>query len=122
MALQFVLVAEIDGRVVGFVWCGLTDAAGEGQIKGLYVLPTLHGQGIGRELLAHAVEGLEEDTAVTSLTIGCVKENPSCGFYRHLGGVEALRRPTTVDGYQTEEIFFSWPDLSPLRHTADAAE
>ena len=48
---QFVLVAEIDGRLVGFVWCGLTDAPGEGQIKGLYVLPTLHGQGIGRELL-----------------------------------------------------------------------
>lgn len=119
---QFVLVAEIDGRVVGFVWSGLTDAAGEGQIKGLYVLPTLHGQGIGRGLLAYAVDRLEEHATVTSLLIGCVRENPSCGFYRHLGGVEAFRRPATVDDFQTEEIVFSWSDLSALRCTGETTE
>ena len=112
---QFVLVAVIDRRVVGFVWAGLTDVAGQGQIKGLYVLPTLHGQGIGRQLAGCAVDRLEQREAITSLLVGCVRENPSCGFYRHLGGVEAFRRPTTVDDFETEEIFFSWPDLSPLR-------
>jgi GNAT superfamily N-acetyltransferase len=88
---------------------------GEGEIKGLYMLPTRHGQGIGRLLVAHAVDRLEQREAIKSLLIGCIRENPSCGFYRHLGGVEAFRRPNAVDNFQTEEIFFSWSDLSPFR-------
>ncbi len=112
---QFMLVAEIDGRVGGFVWAGLTNLDGQGQILGLYVLPTLHGRGIGRRLVAAAVDRLETRASITSLLIGCVKENPSCGFYRHLGGTEAFRRPTTVDDFHTEEIVFSWSDLAPLR-------
>ena len=112
---QFFLVAEIDRSVVGFVWAGLTDVGGEGQIKGLYVLPTRHGQGIGRLLAAHAVDRLEQQEAIESLLVGCIRENPSCGFYRHLGGVEAFRRPNTVDDFRTEEIFFSWSDLSAFR-------
>lgn len=115
---QLMLVAELEGVVVGFVWAGLTERAGEGEVRGLYVLPTRHGQGIGRRLISCAVDQLERRSPITSLIVGCIRESPSCGFYRHLGGVEAFRRPSAVDDYPTEEIVFAWSDLTPLRSGA----
>ena len=53
--------------------------------------------------------------SLDTILIGCVKENPSCGFYNHLGGVEVFRRPQQVDDYETEEIFFGWKTLGELR-------
>lgn len=64
--------------------------------------------------MTHAANRLRRRHAITSLLIGCIKENPSRGFYHHLGGIESFRRPGTVDNYQTEEIFFRWTDLAPL--------
>ena len=112
---DFFLVAEQDDQVIGFVWAGSSTRADqdEGEVKGLYVLPTVHRQGIGRQLLSEAVRQLR-DRAMPSLLIGCIKENRSCGFYRHLGGIEAFRRPNTVDQFRTEEIFFLWTDTTPL--------
>lgn len=111
---QFLLVAEVDHEVAGFVWAGLADGVGIGEVIGLYVRPTRHGEGIGRRLMAVAVDALVERDSIDSLLVGCVRENPSCGFYRHLGGVEAFRRPAAVDAFATEEIVFAWTDLTPL--------
>lgn len=114
-------VAEVDGAVVGFVWSaatsGRTEAEGriegEAEVRGLFVLPSRQGRGIGRRLLAHAAHQARAQGA-TSLLIGCIRENPSCGFYRHLGGVEAFRRPDHIDRYETEQVFFRWADASTL--------
>lgn len=97
--------------VVGFVWAGPSarQVGGVGEIRGLYVLPSQQRRGIGRQLLAHAVVQLRA-RSMSSLLVGCIKENPSCDFYRHLGGVESFREPSAVDRYTTEEIFFSWGD------------
>lgn len=113
---QFFLVADVGGQVAGFVWAGLsrTGPDDEGEINGLYVLPTRQRVGLGRLLVVHAVDRLRRCHAISSLLIGCIKENPSCGFYRHLGGIESFRRPNAVDNYQTEEVFFRWTDLAPL--------
>ncbi|HVM53034.1 MAG TPA: GNAT family N-acetyltransferase [Acidimicrobiales bacterium] len=101
--------------VIGFVWAGpSTRRAGAfGEIKGLYVLPTQQRRGVGRRLISHVARQLQE-RSIASLLVGCVRENPSCGFYRRLGGVEAFREPSVVDRYQTEEIFFFWPDTRVL--------
>ncbi|MBD3646597.1 MAG: GNAT family N-acetyltransferase [Pseudomonadales bacterium] len=112
---QVFLVAEADDRVTGFAW-GRPWAATEGfdaTVQALYVLPTFHGQGIGRRLLSEVCSRLAHRGA-TSLEIGCVQENPSCGFYRHLGGVEIGRREVRVDRYRTHEILFGWRDLEVL--------
>lgn len=97
--------------VVGFVWAGPSarQAGGVGEIRGLYVLPSQQRRGIGRRLMAHSVRQLRA-RSMSSLLVGCIKENPSCDFYRHLGGVESFREPGTVDRHATEEIFFSWRD------------
>ncbi len=101
---------------MGFVWTKpWAETQGfEACIQGLYVLPTLHRRGIGRQLINFAVIELMKLNK-QKLEIGCVVENPSCDFYRHLGGVEVGRRPAKVDDYDTEEILFGWQDISALR-------
>ena len=112
---QGFFVAEIDNQGVGFVWSQpQADTEGfQACIKGLYVLPTFQGKGIGRELVAYAVRELL-DMNLQGLEIGCVKENPSCDFYRRLGGLEIGTRPVKVDRYDTEEILFGWRDMRAL--------
>ncbi len=112
---QRLFVAERDEKIVGFVWCQpMADTEGfQACIRGLYVLPTFQRRGVGRELVSHAVrEFLELD--LQSLEIGCVKENPSCDFYLHLGGVEIGTRPVRVDRYDTVEVIFGWRDMRVL--------
>lgn len=109
------LVAEEAGVVVAFVWAvPAADTPGyDAAVRGLYVLPARQRSGIGRRLLGEAVRRLR-DAGVRSVEIGCIRENPSCGFYRRMGGVEIGRRPERVDGYNTEEILFGWQDLDQL--------
>ena len=108
-------VAEESGRVVGFVWASpWADSDGyDAAIRGLYVLPTRQGTGIGKRLLLHAA-GILVERGCASLEIGCARENPSCGFYRHLGGQEIGRRPLRVDRFDTEEILFGWKNIQAL--------
>jgi len=112
---QGFFVAERDEKIVGFVWSQPSADTERFQacIRGLYVLPTFQGRGIGRELVSHAVRKLLA-LHLRGLEIGCVKENPSCDFYRHLGGVEIGTRPVRVDRYDTEEIIFGWRDMRVL--------
>jgi len=112
---EFFSVADNGDRVAGMVWAGARTGRDDYQrfVSGLYVLPTRQGHGLGRALLRHAAERLHA-VGVESLLIGCVAVNPSCGFYRHLGGSEIYREPITVDRHQTEEIFFGWSSLEPL--------
>lgn len=110
----FLVVESGDLGVVGFVWAGPSSRRpSEGEVRGLYVLPTQQGRGLGRLLLSDAVRHLR-DRSFHSLLVGCVRENPSCDFYRHLGGVEVFTEPATVDRHETEEVFFAWPDMTLL--------
>lgn len=108
-------VSESHGRVIGFAWSApWADAEGyDASIRGLYVLPTCQRKGLGRSLLSDAALILHRNGA-RSVEIGCVKENPSCDFYRHLGGVEIGSRPAKVDLFETREILFGWPNLAVL--------
>lgn len=112
---QELRVAERDGQVVGFVWsCPWADTVGyDSSVRGLYVLPAEQGRDIGRTLVSDAVRRLRA-RRLHSLEIGCVRENPSCGFYRHLGGAEIGVRPAKVDDFVTAEILFGWADSAIL--------
>ena len=112
---EFFDVADNEGQLMGFVWAGTSTGRDDftSEVRGLYVAPTKQRRGVGRALLRHAATRLAAAGA-NSVVIGCVRENPSCGFYRHLGGVEVCRGPQRVDRFETEEIFFGWRDLEPL--------
>jgi L-amino acid N-acyltransferase YncA len=113
---QSFIVAEEDHRILGFLWAKpWAETTGfEACIQGLYILPTFQRRGIGRQLISYVVAALMQ-LNMKKLEIGCVVENPSCDFYRHIGGVEIGRRPVKVDHYDTEEIVFGWSDISVLR-------
>ena len=108
-------VLETTERIVGFAWSApWAETEGyDASIRGLYVLPNCQGSGYGRQLVSDAAAHLYANGA-RSLEIGCVRENPSCEFYRHLGGVEIGSRPAMVDRFQTREILFGWRNLSDL--------
>jgi ribosomal protein S18 acetylase RimI-like enzyme len=112
---QRFLVAEQGTELLGFVWSKpWADTSGfDACIQALYVLPTFQKLGVGRRLVNSAVTELIK-AGNRKLEIGCVAENPSCGFYRRLGGKEVARRPVRVDRYDTEEIVFGWHDMSSL--------
>ena len=109
------LVAEDEGSLVGLIWVG-PDAVTQGYdatVRVLQVRPTAQRRGIGRRLFGRAVEDLRAAGA-ESLEIGCVRENPSCGFYKRFGGEEIGRHAAKVDKFETEEILFGWTDLAAL--------
>jgi L-amino acid N-acyltransferase YncA len=84
-----VLVAEEDGRIVGFSGFGVSrdDGAGEatGEIRTIYLLEDAAGKGIGRELFARANERLQE-LGYRSATLWVLETNErSRRFYEKAG-------------------------------------
>ncbi|HTW06745.1 MAG TPA: GNAT family N-acetyltransferase [Acidimicrobiales bacterium] len=58
---EAVLVAELDGQVVGFASVGPSrdgDADGVGEVRAIYLLADRWGQGMGRELMRAALDAL----------------------------------------------------------------
>ena len=53
---HWVLAAEVDGVAVGFTSVRPGRGPGRGHVSNLFVDPALWGQGIGRELLARAIQ------------------------------------------------------------------
>ena len=78
------LLARLDGAAAG---CGALriDPAGYGEVKRMYVDPSLRGQGIAKQVMA-ALEGLarHEGIAVLKLETGALQAE-AVGLYRGLG-------------------------------------
>lgn len=82
-----VLVAERDGRPLGFGACEHAD----NDISDIWVSPEHEGQGVGRALIA-ALEARARERGFAVMTIGAAAANERAhGLYRHLGYVETER-------------------------------
>nr|WP_113537769.1 GNAT family N-acetyltransferase [Ensifer sp. SSB1] len=80
-------VAEIDGKVVGFI--GLIESF----IGGLFVDPDIRGSGIGRALVEDAAARLGQ------LEVSVYADNQAAvDFYRRRGFVETARKETDDEG------------------------
>lgn len=76
------LVAELDGKIVGFSCYGRNDA-GFGEIFAIYLLKEAQGLGLGRHLMDAAVQRLDNDIPVV---LWVLKGNDhAIGFYEHYG-------------------------------------
>ena len=112
---EFVLVAEVEGAVVGFCLGGRSrspDVSFRGEVYAIYVLPQSHGRGIGRALMqAAAKEFLERD--LHSMIIWVLRENaPSRRFYERMGGEWVRDEERELDGVRVTETAYGWPDIS----------
>jgi GNAT superfamily N-acetyltransferase len=114
---QKAFVAEdSSGRVVGLTSCGpIREPVGliDGELYGLYILKEFQGIGIGRSLVLSVVQHLLEQ-GFHSLVIWCLKENPSCGFYAHLGGQITTEKLIEIGGKPLIDVAFTWPNLAAL--------
>ena len=81
-----ILVAELDGRIVGFTGFGTCRNPGcesWGEVFSIYLLKEAQGMGIGRKLMDSAMEQLKDfDTVVIWVLKG---NDHAFGFYRHYG-------------------------------------
>lgn len=104
------------GQVQGFVSAGPTRGdlkAFDGEIYALYLLGHLQGRGHGRRLFAAAVEALRDDTH-RSMALWVLRDNPTRGFYAHMGGVVVGEQPLTIGGEELVEVAYGWPRLSDV--------
>ena len=123
---KFLIVAEYvggegeRGGLVGYVLAGgKTDlAAYERELNVLMVDTPWQRQGIGRRLVARAAAELAGQGA-KSMLVGVQVDNPNRAFYEHVGGRPVGRRPLVWTGYETEEILYSYDDISVLIRDED---
>jgi GNAT superfamily N-acetyltransferase len=88
-------LARVDGEDVGFAAWYRPDEPATTKLDKLYVLPRLHGQGVGRALIAHVEAAARRDRART-LILNVAKRNvKAIAAYRALGF--AVREATVVD-------------------------
>ncbi len=81
-----VFVAEEEGKVLGYISTRLDREAGKGRIPNLAVDRNSRGQGIGRQLIEHALDYLRRE-GMAFVMIETMENNPvgqhlypSCGF------------------------------------------
>jgi GNAT superfamily N-acetyltransferase len=104
------LMAEEDGELLGFSACGESrdeDAApGVGEVRSLFVAAGRWGQGVGRELMAAALESLRE-RGCTEATVWSFAANKRANRFYEAHGF-------TRDGAErTEE---TWAHLREVRY------
>ncbi len=77
------VVAELDGKIVGFSVCNPRQGSDCATIAALYVLKEAQGLGIGRKLLDAVMQRLDPDEPVV---LWVLKGNDhAIGFYEHYG-------------------------------------
>lgn len=110
-------VAELDGQIVGFSNYGFPQEADEefdGELYAIYLLKFAQGRGIGRALFTEAAEGLLE-LGSSSMLVWVLKENPTRGFYEHLGGMYLREKPIEIGGIELMEVAYGWRGLKDFR-------
>ena len=87
-------VLEVDNNIVGFVNVGESKEAGfadSGEIYALYLLNNYKGCGFGRKLFETGIEE-SKNMGYKRILVGCLQENESNGFYKHIGGIPVKER------------------------------
>ena len=105
------LVLEVDNEVVGFVNVGATDDTDYdccGEVYAIYIIGDYKGKGFGKKLFEAGINELKK-MGFNKMLVGCLDNNPSNEFYKHMGGkliktriFEKLQLPENV--YYFDEI------------------
>lgn len=110
---QLALVAEHDGKVIGFATGGSarSDHPYTGELFMIYLLPGYQGFGAGRRLLAASVEGFLAQGHDDMMLWVVANNYPARGFYHAMGGRPFDERTERFAGIAVPEIAYRWTDL-----------
>jgi ribosomal protein S18 acetylase RimI-like enzyme len=111
-ATQFVLVLETaTEQLVGFIWCHPTkdNPTWAARLNKIYLLREYQRRGLGKRLVAAAVDRLLNHGLTSMALFTEVENEPACCFYEQLGGERQLNERGVFEG------MYGWPDLRRLR-------
>ena len=83
---KFVLLVE--NKIVGFINVDIADDPEFekwGEIHALYILKEYHNMGLGKKLMQEGIKELKS-LGCNKYIIGCLQNNPTNEFYKHMGG------------------------------------
>jgi ribosomal protein S18 acetylase RimI-like enzyme len=104
------LVAEAQGRVVGFISGGEARQAGIGvevEIYVIHVLPEHRGTGIGARLWSEACRRIRGES-LCAMYVATLAELRCGSFYEHRGGVSARRSARMFHGAPATDVIYIW--------------
>jgi len=114
---QLVLLAELEGELIGFVCAFMGDNPRWGTfVDNLHVAEPARGKGLGRALLAEVARQARAAGTRSGLHLWVYEDNrPARAFYERLGG-EAVERELQAKpgGGSAIEIRMHWPDPAAL--------
>jgi ribosomal protein S18 acetylase RimI-like enzyme len=99
LELHDVFVDERDGQIVGM--CALEDRRDRWHLEHVWVDPALHGRGIGRALVLHA---LEEARRRHDGVVELLADPYASGFYERLGARRAGDVPAPMPGARARTL------------------
>jgi GNAT superfamily N-acetyltransferase len=100
-------VAELNGEVVGFTSFAARVSEDFAELFTLYVLKAHHGQGIGKKLWEAVLEFLKIQN-IPKLVLWVLENNPTRGFYEHLGGTASDRKLEMIQDTEIAEVLYSF--------------
>lgn len=115
-ATDFVLVLETPTKqLVGFIWCHSTkdNPKWSARLNKIYLLHEYQRRGLGKRMVAAAVNRLLEHGLTSMALFTEVENEPACNFYEQLGAERQLNERGDFAG------MYAWPDLRRLRDELD---
>lgn len=112
----FVLESAAEGQPVGFSNAGPERGAlpeFDGELYGIYLLARFHGQGYGRLLFLAAARHLAA-AGFQRMMLWVLQNNPTRGFYEHMGGRLAGEQQVKIGGEMYPEVAYGWENLAVL--------
>ena len=82
----------------------------DGEVYAIYLLKEVQGQGYGRRLFERGAEALRQK-GLQSMALWVLKDNPSRGFYEHLGGAVVGEQLIEIGERGYIELAYGWPNL-----------
>ncbi len=112
------VAAGDDSTIQAFALSRVGAATLEGydsELRSLHVLPKLHRNGLGRQLVRATAVRLER-AGCRSLMLWVLAENPARGFYERLGGevIGERRIHLGENGMTVVEVAYGWQELRSL--------
>lgn len=110
------MVIENDSGIVGLIGGGTCREAGEefwafvAELYVLYLLKEVQGYGYGKLLFNHLTVALKQ-RYYTSMMLWVLEDNPSIGFYRHLGGQFITKKEIQIGDVQLSEVALGWSKI-----------
>lgn len=115
-----VLLAEDDGRVIGFGSCGvqrdgsLKEAGFGAEISAIYILRSHQRAGLGRTIMWRMADSMRT-SGYDAATLWVLRENLAArGFYEWLGGEVVSEREEPRAGATLVEVAYGWRELERL--------